>query len=99
MSAGMLFYEGKQTTKRYLDILDPAMLHFYPNGDGYFTDDNATIHHARSIQNWFSEHHSDFLHLPWQLNNLDHNTIENMGGLVKKDASVSILLFYLIYKI
>ncbi|KFM66807.1 hypothetical protein X975_10900, partial [Stegodyphus mimosarum] len=64
-----VFLERKQAAMRYLDILadqvHPPVLHFYPDGDGYFMDDNATVHCARSVQNWFTEHQSDFEHLPW----------------------------------
>ncbi|GFX84110.1 hypothetical protein TNCV_4859181 [Trichonephila clavipes] len=48
--------EGKQVAMRYLNILTEEvhspMLHFYPDGDEYFMDDNATIHRAISVQNW-----------------------------------------------
>ncbi|GFW64155.1 uncharacterized protein TNCV_708601 [Trichonephila clavipes] len=64
----MVFLGDKQTTLKYLDILadqvHPATLNLFPYGDEYFMDDNAAIHHARSVQNWFAEHQSDFQHLP-----------------------------------
>ena len=38
---------------RYLDLLADqvhlVMLHFYPDGDGYIMDDNASMHRARSV--------------------------------------------------
>ncbi|GFU37794.1 uncharacterized protein TNCV_1466561 [Trichonephila clavipes] len=53
------FLEGKQASMRYLDIMvdevHPSMLHFYPDGDAHFMDDNATKHRSRSVQNWFAE--------------------------------------------
>ncbi|GFS72873.1 uncharacterized protein TNCV_1392801 [Trichonephila clavipes] len=62
-NGALVFLENKQTAMRYLDILRDqmhfAMLDFYPDSDGYFMDDYATIHRARNIQNWFVEH-SDF---------------------------------------
>ena len=51
-SGALVPLECEQTAMRYLDILadqiHPAMLYFYPEGDGYCMDDNARIHRARS---------------------------------------------------
>ncbi|GFX29548.1 hypothetical protein TNCV_4776201 [Trichonephila clavipes] len=48
---------------RYLDLLAdqvyPAVLHFGPDGDGYFKDDNASIHHVRCVQNRIATAGSD----------------------------------------
>ena len=78
----LVFFEGKQTAMRYLDILadqvHSAMLHFYPDGDGYFVDDNEPIHRARIVQNWFGEHQSDFKHFSWPPHSSDLNPIENV---------------------
>ncbi|GFU52903.1 hypothetical protein TNCV_1142151 [Trichonephila clavipes] len=60
ISHALMFLEDKQTVMRYLDIMadqmHPAMWHFYPASDGYFMNDNATIHRTRSVQSWFVEH-------------------------------------------
>ena len=73
---------------RYLDILanrvHPAMLHFYPNDDGYFMDDNAPMHRARIVQNWFAEHQSDFQHLSWPQHSPNLNPIENVWDMVER---------------
>ncbi|GFW67086.1 hypothetical protein TNCV_4031051 [Trichonephila clavipes] len=62
-SSALGFLEGKQTTMRYLDTFSnqmySEMLHFYPDGDGYFMDDNATKYRAKGVQNWFAEHQYD----------------------------------------
>ncbi|GFV48085.1 hypothetical protein TNCV_2932461 [Trichonephila clavipes] len=66
---------------RYPDILaDPV--HPANDGDEYFVNDNANIHHARSAQNWIVELQSDIQHLPCPPNNPDLNPIENVwdGG-------------------
>ncbi|GFX77538.1 hypothetical protein TNCV_4025881 [Trichonephila clavipes] len=53
-SGALVFLEGKQTAVRYLEILvdqvHPAMLHFYPDGDEYLMDVNATIRRVGSVQ-------------------------------------------------
>ena len=88
---------------RYLDILADqvhlAMSPFYSDDDGYFMDDNAPIHRARSVQNWFAEHQSNFQHLSWPLHSPDLMwSPSKMYGICWKDASDSTLLLYLIYK-
>ena len=73
---------------RYLDILadqaQPVMLQFYPDGDGYFMDDNVPIHRDRSVQNWLTEHESDFQQLSWPPYSPDLNPIENVWNMVKR---------------
>ncbi|GFX98056.1 transposable element Tcb2 transposase [Trichonephila clavipes] len=100
-SGALMFLEGKQTAMRYLDILadqvHPAMLHFYPVGDGYFIDDNATIHRPRSIHNWIPEDLFDLQYLPSPPHSPYLNPIENMWDIMKH-TSDSTLLFPLIYK-
>ena len=68
-SCALVFLESKQIAMRYLDILadqvHPAMLHFYPDGDRYFVENNAPMNRVRNVQNWFAEHQSDFQHLSW----------------------------------
>ncbi|GFW53378.1 transposable element Tcb1 transposase [Trichonephila clavipes] len=87
-SGHLVFLEGKQTAIRYSEILavqvHPAMLHFYPNGDGNFIDENAPVHRARSVQNWLAEHQSDFQRLPLWPHSLDLNPIENVWDMVKR---------------
>ncbi|GFT74043.1 transposable element Tcb2 transposase [Trichonephila clavipes] len=81
-SGVLVIFEGKQTAMRYLDMLvdqmHPEMLHFHPDGDGYFMENNATIHHDSSVRNWFPEHQSDFQHLLWKPHSSNLNLIENV---------------------
>ncbi|GFV47022.1 uncharacterized protein TNCV_2699161 [Trichonephila clavipes] len=78
----LMFLECKGTAMRYLDILEdqglPAMLHFYPDSDGYFMYNNETILRTKSVQNWFPEHQSDFQHLPWLPHSPDLSPIEKV---------------------
>ena len=81
-SGVLVFLMGKQTAMQYLDILANqvhlAMLHFYPDGDECFMDDNAPIHPARSFQNWLAEHQSDIQRLFWSPHSPDLNPIKNV---------------------
>ena len=73
---------------RYLDILADqvhlAMSPFYSDDDGYFMDDNAPIHRARSIQNWFAEHQCYFQHLSWPSHSSDRNPIKNVWDMAER---------------
>ena len=86
-SGPLVLLEGKQTAMQYLDILadqvHPAMLQFY-EGDGYFMDDNATIHRARIVRDWFNEHQSDFQQLSWTPQSPDLNPIENVWDMLER---------------
>ena len=87
-SGPLVLLEGKQTAMKYLDILadqvHPAMLHFYSEGDEYFMDDNATIHRARIVRDWFNEHQSDFQQLPWPPQSPELYPIENVWDMLER---------------
>ena len=65
----------------YLKILgenvQPAMDYYFPNGNEIFQDDNARIHRARKVENWFEEFNGSFQHMYWPPQSLDLNPIEN----------------------
>nr|KAF6336825.1 hypothetical protein mMyoMyo1_012044 [Myotis myotis] len=42
------------------DQVHPIMLMTYPNGGGFFQQDNAPCHGAHIVQEWFQEHEGDF---------------------------------------
>ena len=52
--------------------------------NGYFMDDYAPIHWARSAQNRFAKHQCDFQHLSWSPHSPDLNPIENVWNMVKR---------------
>ncbi|GFU59210.1 DDE_3 domain-containing protein [Trichonephila clavipes] len=87
-SDALIFLESKQTAIRYLDILadqeQPSRLHFYPDDDGHFMDGNATIHRARSVQNWLAEHQSDLRKIPLTPHSQDINPVENVWDIAEK---------------
>ncbi|GFW93912.1 hypothetical protein TNCV_4221901 [Trichonephila clavipes] len=68
------------------------MLHFYPYDEEYFKDDNATRHRVRSVRNCFTEHQSDFQHLPWSLHSPDLKSVENVWDVVERHIQQNTLL-------
>ena len=69
-------------SKDYLDILDdnlrPSMDFYFPNGEGIFQDDNACIHRARNVLDWFEMNSETFQHMNWPAQSPDLNPIENL---------------------
>ena len=47
------------------DHVQPAMDFYFPNGNGIFQDDNARIHKARKVENWFETFSELFQHMYW----------------------------------
>nr|KAF6310646.1 hypothetical protein mMyoMyo1_008710 [Myotis myotis] len=64
--------EQRLNSTTYLSIVadqvHPIMWMAYPNGDGFFQQDNAPCHGARIVQEWFQEHEGDFTLLRWPHN-------------------------------
>lgn len=48
----------------------------YPEGGALYQDDNAPIHTARLVTEWFDEHESEVEHLPWPAQSPVLNIIE-----------------------
>ncbi len=52
--------KGRVTANQYKVVLSdhlyPMMKHFYLDGSGLFQDDNAPIHRAGGVTEWFDEY-------------------------------------------
>ena len=57
--------EERVTANQYKVVLNdhlyPMMKHFYPDGSGLFQDDNASIHGAQGVTEWFDEYENDHM--------------------------------------
>ena len=64
-------------SNEYLKILgshvQPAINFYFPNGNGIFQDDNAPIHMAKKVKNWFEEFNGSFQHMYWPPQSHDLN--------------------------
>ncbi len=68
---------GRVTANQYdlvlSDHLYSVMKHFYPDEIGLFQDDNAPIHRARGVTEWFDVYENDVNNLLWPLQSPDLN--------------------------
>jgi hypothetical protein len=60
----------------------PTMKKFFPNGDGWFMEDNARPHKTKAAEEFRAKH--NLRTLPWPAQSPDLNPIENLWAEVKK---------------
>ena len=78
--------DGKVDAKKYMDILDeclwPSMSNFFPDSNFLFQEDNAPIHKARIVKEYFRNHHVS--PISWPAYSPDLNPIENCWAYLKR---------------
>lgn len=79
----------RATAQDYVDLLDgsvlPTLQLYYPQEDVApinFVQDNATIHTARIVRNWFNNNRANLNVIPWPAKCADLNPVENLWGLM-----------------
>nr|KAF6369106.1 hypothetical protein mMyoMyo1_010511 [Myotis myotis] len=84
----LIHVEQSLNSTTYLSIVagqvHPIMLMTYPNGDGFFQQDNVPCHSAHIVQEWFQEHEGDFTLLRGPPQSPYLNPIEHLWDEVKR---------------
>ncbi|GFY06210.1 transposable element Tcb1 transposase [Trichonephila clavipes] len=83
---------GKVKAAHYVNILrdqvHPFVQTSFPGECPLYQDDNAPIHTAKIVQEWFAEHEGEVGHLDWLPQSPDLNIIEHLWGYLESKLRV-----------
>ena len=82
---------GRINSKDYLNILGdhvhPIVQVLFLDGHGIFQDDNASMHSAHVVKNWFKQHGSELEHIEWPPQSLDLNIIDHLWSVLEQQVN------------
>ncbi|CAK9804825.1 Transposable element Tc3 transposase [Anthophora quadrimaculata] len=82
--------KGRQNSKTYLEILKTAKIRIFDvvrDNQWIFQQDNAAIHTAKLVKNWFEE--QEIICLEWPALSPDVNIIENVWGYLSRKVYIN----------
>ncbi|GFV01570.1 transposable element Tcb1 transposase [Trichonephila clavipes] len=86
---------GKVKAAHYVNILGDQVHPFvqtsFPGEFPFYQDDNAPIHTAKIVQEWFAEYEGEVGHLDWPPQSPDLNIIEHLWGYLESKLRVGLI--------
>ncbi|CAK9827463.1 Transposable element Tc3 transposase [Anthophora retusa] len=82
--------KGRQNSKKYLEILKTAKIRIFDvvrDNQWIFQQDNASIHSAKLVKDWFEE--QEITCLEWPALSPDVNIIENVWGYLSRKVYIN----------